>query len=99
MALPAKLSATEINDRLGRMLGWSLRGDALHRELSFTDFASAWAFMSRVALAAERLGHHPDWRNSWNRVTIDLSTHDVGGITALDFELAAAIDAAARGVS
>lgn len=76
--------------------GWEVIDDRLHRELAFADFAEAFAFMGRVAVEAERLGHHPDWSNSWNRVVIDLRTHDAGGrITDLDLALARAIDAVA----
>jgi 4a-hydroxytetrahydrobiopterin dehydratase len=64
----------------------------LRREFSFADFSEAWAFMSRVALLAEKRNHHPDWSNSWNKVVIDLVSHDKGEITDRDRELAAAID-------
>ena len=74
--------------------GWTVLDGRLHRELVFADFAEAFAFMGRVAAEAERLGHHPDWSNSWNRVVIDLVTHDAGGrVTELDVALARAIDA------
>ena len=73
--------------------GWQLIDGRLHRELEFADFAEAFAFMGRVAAEAERLGHHPDWSNSWNRVVIDLVSHDAGEVTARDLELAQAIDA------
>ena len=73
--------------------GWQLIEGRLHRELEFADFAEAFAFMGRVAVEAERLGHHPDWSNSWNRVVIDLISHDAGEVTARDLELAQAIDA------
>ena len=74
--------------------GWEVVDGRLHRELTFADFAEAFAFMGRVAVEAERLGHHPDWSNSWNRVVIDLVTHDAGHtITDLDLALAQAIDA------
>ena len=73
--------------------GWQLIDGRLHRELEFADFAEAFAFMGRVAAEAERLGHHPDWSNSWNRVVIDLISHDAGEVTARDLELAQAIDA------
>jgi 4a-hydroxytetrahydrobiopterin dehydratase len=78
--------------------GWTLAGDhrAIARSFTFSDFAAAFAFMTRVALAAERADHHPDWSNSWNRVRISLSTHSAGGLTRRDFDLAAQIDAAAR---
>ena len=68
--------------------GWELRDGCLHREVVLADFRAAFAFMTRVAFDAEELNHHPDWSNVWNRVTIDLSTHDAGGITDLDLELA-----------
>jgi len=72
---------------------WQLENQRLRRELRFADFSEAFAFMTRVALAAESLGHHPEWSNVWNRVTIALTTHDTGGLTSLDLELARRIDA------
>jgi 4a-hydroxytetrahydrobiopterin dehydratase len=72
--------------------GWDDLGDRWRRTFTFVDFAEAWAFMGRVAVHAERLGHHPDWSNSWNRVSIELTTHDTGGVSSLDAALAAAID-------
>ena len=72
--------------------GWVLEAGALRRELTFADFAEAFAFMTRVAAEAERLDHHPDWSNSWNRVVIELTSHDVDRLTARDTRLAAAID-------
>ena len=72
--------------------GWSLVDGRLHRELQFGGFSEAWGFMSRVALAAEQLQHHPDWSNSWNRVVIDLQSHDVGEVTERDAVLATAIN-------
>ena len=74
----------------------SVRGcDALTRDLCFADFSSAWGFMSRVALAAEAANHHPEWSNVYSRVSITLTTHDVGGLSEKDGALAQAIDAAA----
>ncbi|MBV9251818.1 MAG: 4a-hydroxytetrahydrobiopterin dehydratase [Acetobacteraceae bacterium] len=67
--------------------------DAIRREFRFRDFSEAWAFMSRVALIAEKHDHHPDWSNVWNTVRIELSTHDAGGVTGKDVALAKAIDA------
>jgi len=81
-----------VQARLAALPAWALRDGSLHRELMFKDFSAAWGFMSRVALEAERIGHHPDWCNSWNRVVVELATHDAGGITELDFELARLID-------
>ncbi len=72
---------------------WTLREGKLHRELRFSDFSAAFGFMARVGLAAESLGHHPEWCNVWNRVTINLTTHDTGGLSNLDVELARRIDA------
>lgn len=73
---------------------WTERDGALHRVFRFKDFSEAWAFMSRVALAAEKQDHHPNWSNVWNTVTIELTSHDKGNtLTARDRALAAAIDA------
>jgi 4a-hydroxytetrahydrobiopterin dehydratase len=67
---------------------WRLVDGRLHKGFRFADFVGAFGFMTRAALVAERMDHHPDWRNVYNRVEVDLSTHDAGGLTALDFELA-----------
>ncbi len=73
---------------------WTETPQGLQRTFRFADFSAAWAFMNRVALLAERMGHHPDWRNVYNTVEITLNTHDAGGaITDKDRRLAAAIDA------
>jgi 4a-hydroxytetrahydrobiopterin dehydratase len=72
--------------------GWTQDGDTLHRELEFADFSEAFGFMTRVALLAESRNHHPDWSNSWNKVSIDLTTHDAGGLTDNDVGLAEAIN-------
>ena len=72
--------------------GWQLVGGALHRELVFANFSEAFGFMARVALLAEKADHHPDWSNSWNRVVIDLVSHDVGAVTERDRALATAIN-------
>lgn len=66
--------------------------DAITRAIKFADFSTAFGFMTRVALAAEKLDHHPEWSNVWNRVEITLSTHDAGGLTRRDVELAKIID-------
>ena len=92
MTRPTRLSDAEIKTRLASLPGWSLAGGKLRREFRFADFSAAFGFMARAALAAEKLDHHPDWSNVWNRVTVELSTHDAGGLTSLDFELAAAMD-------
>jgi len=71
---------------------WEIRDNALYRELKFRNFADAFAFMTAVAFAAERMDHHPEWSNVYNKVTIRLTTHDTGGITDKDFALAAEIN-------
>ncbi len=70
--------------------------EAIVRAFQFRDFSEAWGFMNRVALIAEKMDHHPEWSNVWNKVDITLSTHDVGGVSELDFKLAAAIDKVAK---
>jgi 4a-hydroxytetrahydrobiopterin dehydratase len=95
MAAPAKLAEADVAARLATLPGWSLEGGKLHRAFVFRDFVEAWGFMSGAALAAEAMGHHPEWSNVWSRVTVDLTTHDAGGLTALDFDLAARMQALA----
>ena len=73
-------------------VGWVIAEGKLHRELQFKDFSEAWAFMARVALAAEKADHHPDWSNSWNKVTIELVSHDKGEITDRDRSMADTIN-------
>lgn len=91
MAAPTRLSAPQIENALRALPGWSLRDGKLHRELAFVDFSAAFAFMTRVALAAEKRDHHPEWSNVWNRVRIDLTTHESNGITERDIALARVI--------
>jgi 4a-hydroxytetrahydrobiopterin dehydratase len=88
MARPAKLDDGEVARRLAALPGWQLVGGKLHGEFVFRDFVEAFRFMTGVAIEAERLNHHPEWANVYNRVTIDLVTHDAQGLTALDFDLA-----------
>jgi 4a-hydroxytetrahydrobiopterin dehydratase len=83
-----KLSEKEIAAGLQKLNGWSVVNGNLHRVFEFKDFSEAFGFMARVAIAAEKLDHHPDWSNSWNKVTVDLCTHSAGGLTKNDFELA-----------
>jgi 4a-hydroxytetrahydrobiopterin dehydratase len=89
MAARDLLAPDEIRSALDEISGWRHDGDRLRSEWQFADFAAAFGFMAEVALNAERLDHHPEWSNVYNRVTIDLSTHSAGGITGLDLELAA----------
>jgi 4a-hydroxytetrahydrobiopterin dehydratase len=86
-----KLSEAQIAVELGKLDGWSVVKGNLHRLFEFKDFSQAFAFITRVALAAEKMDHHPDWSNAWNKVTVDLSTHSAGGLTKNDFDLAAKI--------
>jgi 4a-hydroxytetrahydrobiopterin dehydratase len=92
MARPTKLADVEVMQHLAALPGWRLEGGKLHRELSFADFTQAFAFMTEVAREAEALDHHPEWFNVYNRVVIDLATHDAAGITTLDFELARRVE-------
>lgn len=88
MTLPNPLTRTEIDHALTRLKGWKIKDGKLHREFEFKSFVEAFGFMSSVALVAESMGHHPEWFNVYNRVIIDLTTHDVGGISVMDVELA-----------
>ena len=72
--------------------GWSVVDGKLHRELEFQNFVEAFGFMAMVALLAEKADHHPDWSNSWNKVVIDLTSHDKGEVTDRDYALASAIN-------
>lgn len=69
-----------------------IANNSLSKEITFKNFAQAFGFMTQVALEAEKLDHHPDWTNTYNKVLIKLSTHDAGGLTELDFKLAKKID-------
>ena len=89
-----RLSEDEIAERLKGLPEWSLEGGKLHRELKFKDFVAAFSFMTAIAIQAERMNHHPEWFNVYSTVRIDLATHDVGGISQKDFELAKIIDEA-----
>jgi 4a-hydroxytetrahydrobiopterin dehydratase len=92
-----KLEGAARDTALASLDGWALveGRDAIIRTFQFGDFNAAFGFMSRAALKAEAMNHHPEWFNVWNRVEVTLSTHDAGGLTALDMELAAFMDNAA----
>ena len=92
--MPNKLEATARREALASLPQWDeVSGrDAITRSLRFDDFNAAFGFMARVALKAEQMNHHPEWFNVYNRVDITLSTHDAGGLSALDIELARFID-------
>ena len=92
--MAARLSETERITRLAGLPLWqTVDGrDAIERTFTFKDFNAAFGFMARVAMIAEQMNHHPEWRNVWNRVHVVLSTHDAGGLTDLDIRLAMAMD-------
>ncbi|MCB2050614.1 MAG: 4a-hydroxytetrahydrobiopterin dehydratase [Novosphingobium sp.] len=91
----ARLNASERDAALALLPGWTLAQDglAIERTYTFADFSAAFAFMTRVALLAEQQDHHPEWSNVYNRVEITLTTHDAGGLSVRDVEMAKAIDA------
>ncbi len=83
-----RLSKEDITTGLSDLPGWSLANDKLRREFKFASFIEAFGFMSSAAIEAEKMNHHPEWFNVYNKVVVELTTHDAGGITKLDFELA-----------
>ena len=87
-----KLTDAEVKEQLSQATGWSLVSGKLHRTFECKDFVTAFGNMTRVALLAEAMNHHPEWFNVWNKVVIDLNTHSVKGISDLDFELAKKIN-------
>jgi 4a-hydroxytetrahydrobiopterin dehydratase len=89
---PEKLSEAEIAAALSKLPEWKLQGGKLRREYKFADFVAAFGFMTGAALVAQAMDHHPEWFNVWNVVRVDLATHDAGGVTALDVELAHAME-------
>jgi len=96
-----RLSEQEIGTRMAQLetisgQAWELKDSKLHISLEFADFVAAFAFMTAAALHAEKMNHHPEWTNVYNRVEIDLTTHDAGGITELDFKLAELMTVSAR---
>jgi 4a-hydroxytetrahydrobiopterin dehydratase len=87
------LSPEQISALASSLPAWTVVNGKLHRDFRFADFVEAFGFMAKVALIAEAMGHHPELSNVWNRVTIDLMTHDTGGLSNLDVDLATRIDA------
>lgn len=94
MARPAKLDGAARSEALATVPGWhEVDGrDAIHKTFTFKDFNEAFGFMARAALVAEKMDHHPEWFNVYRTVEVTLATHDAGGVTALDIDLAAAMD-------
>jgi len=92
-------SSAEIAEALRALPGWAVVDAKLHKQYTFPDFVYAFGFMATSAIAIERMNHHPEWFNVYNRVTVDLTTHDAGGISAKDFKLAALLDSIAGKLS
>ena len=88
-----KLSDAQIQANLEQVDGWTIKAGKLHKEFQFDTFVTAFGFMTQLALVAESMNHPPEWFNVYNRVTIDLTTHDAGGISDLDFQWAKQADA------
>lgn len=91
-----KMTDSEVRASLEGLVGWTVKNGKLHREYKFADFVHAFGFMATAAIAIEKMNHHPEWFNVYNRVTVDLTTHDAGGISSKDFELAAVLDGIAN---
>lgn len=95
MAKFPKLTDQELTSALAALPGWSVTAGKLHRGYQFPDFIHAFGFMATAAIAIEKMNHHPEWSNVWNKVEVDLTTHDSGGITIRDLELARTLDSLA----
>ena len=87
-----KLSGNELDETVKSLSGWELKDGKLQKSFKFSNFIEAFGFMTRIALEAEKINHHPEWSNVYNTVTVKLSTHDTGGITDYDIKLANIID-------
>ena len=83
-----RLSESDIDEELKKLSGWDVKNDKLHKEFQFDNFNQAFGFMTRAAMEIEKMNHHPEWFNVYNRITVDLTTHDAGGITNNDVNLA-----------
>ena len=92
MPAPKKLDESELRSAVTSLPGWTLVQGKLHREYKFADFVHAFGFMATSAIAIEKMNHHPEWFNVYNKVVVDLSTHDAGGISAKDVKLAKLLD-------
>jgi 4a-hydroxytetrahydrobiopterin dehydratase len=91
-----KMTDAEISAGVAKLDGWSVKNGKLHRDYKFPDFPHAVGFMTIAAPGIEKMYHHPEWSNVYNRVSVDLTTHDAGGITHRDFELAALLEGIAK---
>jgi 4a-hydroxytetrahydrobiopterin dehydratase len=83
-----RLSSEQISEELKNLPGWIVKDEKLHRDFEFEDFNQAFGFMTRAAMHIEKMNHHPEWFNVYNKLTVDLTTHDAGGITQNDIDLA-----------
>ena len=83
-----RLSESDIDEELKKLSGWNVKDDKLHKEFQFDNFNQAFGFMTRAAMEIEKMNHHPEWFNVYNRITVDLTTHEAGGITNNDVNLA-----------
>ena len=83
-----RLSESDIDEELKKLSGWNVKEDKLHKEFQFDNFNQAFGFMTRAAMEIEKMNHHPEWFNVYNRITVDLTTHEAGGITNNDVNLA-----------
>ena len=91
-----KMTDAEVAAAVAKLAGWSLQNGKLHREYKFPDFKHAMDFMAAAAPGIDKMNHHPEWANVYDRVTVNLTTHDAGGITQKDFDLAALLEGVAR---
>jgi len=89
-----KLSGSELEDTVKNLPGWELKDGKLQKSFKFSNFVEAFGFMTKIALEAEKINHHPEWSNVYNNVAVKLSTHDTDGITDYDIKLAKIIDSA-----
>ena len=94
--MAVKLDRQQVAEQMQRLPEWTLKGDQIERQLTFQNFVDAMVFVNKVAEVAEELGHHPDLRIVYNRVSLALSTHDAGGLTQKDFQMAQRIESLAK---
>jgi 4a-hydroxytetrahydrobiopterin dehydratase len=96
LAEVAKLTDAELSSAVAKLPGWSVKSGKLHRDYKFPDFAHAFGFMATAAPSIEKNNHHPEWANVYNKVSVDLTTHDAGGITQKDVDLAVLLESIAK---
>jgi 4a-hydroxytetrahydrobiopterin dehydratase len=94
-----KLTDQDLKAAVEKLAGWTVKDEKLHREYKFTDFAHAFGFMAMAAVAIEKMNHHPEWSNVYNKISVDLTTHDSGGITENDVKLAGLLEGIAQKLS